>query len=155
MVLFLPCLVAFLAFHPYMFFHFLKCFFVTYIYARLSTGQQSTVSISTISAGGSLTAGMIRQQESNDRRSQRLKLAEWSAEPRIKCNSIPARPSVWSTTCVKYVFTFAYLLVCPPLHLHLSCTLRYVIALLYATITTCIVEGIMEYGSTPYIGMAL
>ena len=28
-VSFLPCLVAFLAFHPYMFFHFFKCFFVT------------------------------------------------------------------------------------------------------------------------------
>ena len=26
---FLPCLVAFWGFHPYMFFHFLKCFFVT------------------------------------------------------------------------------------------------------------------------------
>ena len=26
-VSFLPCLVAFLAFHPYMFFHFFKCFF--------------------------------------------------------------------------------------------------------------------------------
>ena len=25
-VSFLPCLVAFLAFHPYMFFHFFKCF---------------------------------------------------------------------------------------------------------------------------------
>ena len=25
----LPCLVAFLGFHPYMFFHFLKCFLVT------------------------------------------------------------------------------------------------------------------------------
>ena len=35
---FLPCLVAFWGFHPYMFFHFLKCFFVTYIllwYVRL------------------------------------------------------------------------------------------------------------------------
>ena len=32
---FLPCLVAFWEFHPYMFFHFLKCFFVTlYIYKR-------------------------------------------------------------------------------------------------------------------------
>ena len=28
---FLPCLVAFWGFHPYMFFHFFKCFFVTYI----------------------------------------------------------------------------------------------------------------------------
>ena len=28
-VSFLSCLVAFLAFHPYMFFHFLNCFFVT------------------------------------------------------------------------------------------------------------------------------
>ena len=27
---FLPCLVAFWGFHPYMFFHFLKCFFVTF-----------------------------------------------------------------------------------------------------------------------------
>ena len=27
---FLPCLVAFWRFHPYMFFHFFKCFFVTY-----------------------------------------------------------------------------------------------------------------------------
>ena len=26
---FLPCLVAFWGFHPYMFFHFFKCFFVT------------------------------------------------------------------------------------------------------------------------------
>ena len=26
---FLPCLVAFWGFHPYMFFHFLKCFFVS------------------------------------------------------------------------------------------------------------------------------
>ena len=29
-VSFLPCLVSFLAFHPYMFFHFFKCFFVIY-----------------------------------------------------------------------------------------------------------------------------
>ena len=28
-VSFLPCLVAFLGFHPYMVPHFLKCFFVT------------------------------------------------------------------------------------------------------------------------------
>ena len=28
-VSFLPCLVAFWGFHPYMFFHFFKCFFVT------------------------------------------------------------------------------------------------------------------------------
>ena len=28
-VSFLPCSVAFLALHPYMFFHFFKCFFVT------------------------------------------------------------------------------------------------------------------------------
>ena len=28
-VSFLPCLVAFWGFHPYMFFHFSKCFFVT------------------------------------------------------------------------------------------------------------------------------
>ena len=28
-VAFLPCLVAFWGFHPYMFFHFLECFFVT------------------------------------------------------------------------------------------------------------------------------
>ena len=28
-VLFLPCLVAFLGFHPYMVLHFLKAFFVT------------------------------------------------------------------------------------------------------------------------------
>ena len=28
-VAFLPCLVAFWGFHPYMFFHFFKCFFVT------------------------------------------------------------------------------------------------------------------------------
>ena len=28
-VSFLPCLVAFWGFHPYMFFHFLECFFVT------------------------------------------------------------------------------------------------------------------------------
>ena len=26
---FLPCLIAFWGFHPYMFFHFFKCFFVT------------------------------------------------------------------------------------------------------------------------------
>ena len=26
---FLPCLVAFWGFHPYIFFHFVKCFFVT------------------------------------------------------------------------------------------------------------------------------
>ena len=32
-VSFLPCLVAFLAYHPYMFFHFLKCFFVCYLIA--------------------------------------------------------------------------------------------------------------------------
>ena len=36
-VSFLPCLVAFWGFHPYMFFHFFKCFFVTYnIMYRLS-----------------------------------------------------------------------------------------------------------------------
>ena len=29
---FLPCLVAFWGFHPYMFFHFFKSFFVTYIH---------------------------------------------------------------------------------------------------------------------------
>ena len=29
---FLPCLVAFWGFHPYMFFHFFKCFFVTCTY---------------------------------------------------------------------------------------------------------------------------
>ena len=28
-VSFLPCLVAFCGFHPYVFFHFFKCFFVT------------------------------------------------------------------------------------------------------------------------------
>ena len=28
---FLPCLVAFWGFHPYMFFHFSKCFFVTLV----------------------------------------------------------------------------------------------------------------------------
>ena len=33
---FVPCLVAFWGFHPYMFFHFLKCFFVTYIYTWVS-----------------------------------------------------------------------------------------------------------------------
>ena len=32
-VLFLPCLVAFWGFHPYnMFFHFFKCFFITWYY---------------------------------------------------------------------------------------------------------------------------
>ena len=34
---FLPCLVAFWGFHPYMFFHFLKCFFVTFLYSNLIT----------------------------------------------------------------------------------------------------------------------
>ena len=29
---FLPCLVAFWGFHPYMFFHFFKCFFVTFLF---------------------------------------------------------------------------------------------------------------------------
>ena len=28
----LPCLVAFWGFHPFMFFHFFKCFFVTLYY---------------------------------------------------------------------------------------------------------------------------
>ena len=30
-VSFLPCLVAFWGFHPYMFFHFFKCFFLLFV----------------------------------------------------------------------------------------------------------------------------
>ena len=42
---------------------------------------------------------LIRQQESDEHRSQSLRLAEWSAEQRVtrKCNSIPARLSAWNT----------------------------------------------------------
>ena len=42
---FLPCLVAFWGFHPYMFFHLLKCFFVTLLYKLLvdSTLYMETV----------------------------------------------------------------------------------------------------------------
>ena len=40
---------------------------------------------------------LIRQQESDDHRSQSLGLAEWSVQQRIKCTSIPARPSAWNT----------------------------------------------------------
>ena len=40
---------------------------------------------------------LIQQQESDDRHSQSLGLAEWSAELRVKCNSIPARLSAWNT----------------------------------------------------------
>ena len=39
-VSFLPCLVAFLAFHPYMFFHFFKCFFC-YLFLLLFWGDGS------------------------------------------------------------------------------------------------------------------
>ena len=35
-VSFLPCLVAFWGFHSYMFFHFFKCFFATYIMVQCS-----------------------------------------------------------------------------------------------------------------------
>ena len=37
---FLPCLVAFWGFHPYMFFHFLKCFFVTCFCCFLWGGER-------------------------------------------------------------------------------------------------------------------
>ena len=48
--------------------------------------------------GGLLTrVRPIRQQESDDRCSQSLRLAEWSAQQRVKCNSIPTRLSVWNT----------------------------------------------------------
>ena len=39
-VSFLPCLVAFWGFHPYMFFHFLKCFFVTCFCCFLWGGER-------------------------------------------------------------------------------------------------------------------
>ena len=39
-VLFLPCLVAFWGFHPYMFFHFFKCFFVTCFCCFLWEGER-------------------------------------------------------------------------------------------------------------------
>ena len=37
---FLPCLVAFWGFHPYMFFHFFKCFFVTCFCCFLWGGER-------------------------------------------------------------------------------------------------------------------
>ena len=40
---------------------------------------------------------LIQQQESNDRCSQSLGLAEWSVEQHVKCNSIPAGLSAWNT----------------------------------------------------------
>ena len=39
-VSFLPCLVAFWRFHPYMFFHFFKCFFVTCFCCFLGGGER-------------------------------------------------------------------------------------------------------------------
>ena len=36
---FLPCLVAFWGFHPYMFFHFLKCFFC-YLFLLFFCGKE-------------------------------------------------------------------------------------------------------------------
>ena len=39
---------------------------------------------------------LIQQQESDDRHSQSLRLAEWSAEQRIKHTSIPARLFPWN-----------------------------------------------------------
>ena len=51
---------------------------------------------------------LIRQQDSDDRRSQSLGLAEWSAEQHVKCNSIPARPSAWNTM---YVLVITFYLV--------------------------------------------
>ena len=44
-----------------------------------------------------LRVRLIWQQESDDRRSQSLGLAEWSVEQHVKCNSIPARLSAWNT----------------------------------------------------------
>ena len=41
---------------------------------------------------------LIRQQESDEYHSQSLGLAEWSAEQRVKCNSIPVRLSAWNIT---------------------------------------------------------
>ena len=40
---------------------------------------------------------LIQQQESDDCRSQSLRLAEWSAEQCVKCNSIPTRLFPWNT----------------------------------------------------------
>ena len=40
-VSFLPCLVAFWGFHPYMFFHFCKCFFVTCFCCFLGGGHST------------------------------------------------------------------------------------------------------------------
>ena len=37
---FLPCLVAFWGFHPYMFFHFFKCFFVSYLFLLFFVGRR-------------------------------------------------------------------------------------------------------------------
>ena len=39
-VSFLPCMVAFWGFHPYMFFHFFKCFFVTCFCCFLGVGER-------------------------------------------------------------------------------------------------------------------
>ena len=39
-VSFLPCSVAFWGFHPYIFFHFLKCFFVTCFCCFLGGGER-------------------------------------------------------------------------------------------------------------------
>ena len=39
-VSFLPCLVGFWRFHPYMFFHFFKCFFVTCFCCFLGGGRR-------------------------------------------------------------------------------------------------------------------
>ena len=40
---------------------------------------------------------LIRRQQSDDRRSQGLRLAKWSSEERVKCNSIPTRLSARNT----------------------------------------------------------
>ena len=42
-VSFLPCLVAFWGFHPYMFFHFVKMFFVTYFSSVVFWGEEKGV----------------------------------------------------------------------------------------------------------------
>ena len=52
----------------------------------------------------------IQQQESDDRRSQSLGLAEWSAERHVKCNSILARLSAWN---IMYALVLSLFLSCP------------------------------------------
>ena len=56
---------------------------------------------------------LIWQQESDDRRSQSLELAEWSAQQRVKCNSIPVRLSAWNTMCALVVYDECVVCISP------------------------------------------